>query len=385
MSIEKNVRFVFDRRHTATADRTAALEYVVPMGTGRRRFLPSGFRLYAGEWDGTQVVGRPDAKKLNRLIDAARQRANKQIVSAINLCGKLTDADVDRIFGVDRIERRRPELFFPWAREQNENRNVGRATKVRLALALDKLEKSRLVRTFDDLTPARMKRFDDWLRRENPARKDVTLRNCYHKPIQWLCGCAVAEELIDKNPYTVFRPRPGHTQPRNPLTAAELDLLRAAPLTGYLAKARDLFIFGAYTGLAYSDTQLVDESDVVERGGVRYIDTRRRKTGTRFLTPLLAPAAEVMARYGGRPPVLSNQRANTYLRQVARRVGIDKPLTTHVARHTFATTVALAHGVPIESLSRMLGHTNIRTTQIYARVLAQTVADDGARLAAQIQ
>ena len=149
------------------------------------------------------------------------------------------------------------------------------------------------------------------------------------------------------------------------------------------ARARPIYILRL--GLAYSDSQLVEFFDIVERSGARFIDATRRKTGTRFLTPLLAPAEAILCRYGGRLPLISNQRANAYLHEVERRLNLCKPLTTHVARHTFATTVALAHGVPVESLSRMLGHRDIKTTQIYAKVLAQTVADDGAALAAKIR
>lgn len=381
----KNVSLVFDRRHTATAQKPSALEFVVPMGAGRRRYLPTGLRLLPDEWDGEKIVGRPDARKLNREIEAARLRANGQIVAAITLYGELTDADVDRIFGVDRApELRRPELFIPWAREQNALSSAGPCTKERRELVLRKLEHYRLVRTFADLTPATVKKFDDLLRREG-GRTDITLRNCWHKPLQWLCGCAVTAELIDKNPYTVFRPKVGHSKPRNPLTADELMLLRRAALPAALARVRDLFIFCAYTGLAYSDAVTVTPDDIVERGGRRYIDTTRRKTGSRFITPLLAPAAEVFDRYGGSVPNISNQKANEQLHAIERRLGLTKPLTTHVARHTFATTVALANGVPIESLSRMLGHRDIHTTQIYAKVLAQTVVDDGAELAGKIR
>lgn len=198
------------------------------------------------------------------------------------------------------------------------------------------------------------------------------------------CRLAISAELIDRDPYAVFRPRPGRSKERQPLTAAELSRLRSAVLPERLARVRDLFIFCAYTGLAYSDSQLGGFFDIVERSGARFIDATRRKTGTRFLTPLLAPAEAVLRRYGGRLPLISNQRANAYLHEIERRLNLCKPLTTHVARHTFATTVALAHGVPVESLSRLLGHRDIKTTQIYAKVLAQSVADDGAELVAKI-
>lgn len=143
------------------------------------------------------------------------------------------------------------------------------------------------IKTFIAYEGISIREFDDLLRREG-GRADITVRNCWHKPLQWLCGCAVTAELIDKNPYTVFRPKVGHSKPRNPLTADELMLLRRAALPAALARVRDLFIFSAYTGLAYSDAVTVTPDDIVERGGRRYIDTTRRKTGSRFITPLLA-------------------------------------------------------------------------------------------------
>ena len=162
-------------------------------------------------------------------------------------------------------------------------------------------------------------------------------------------------------------------------------LLWRDALPAALARVRDLFIFSAYTGLAYSDAVTVTPDDIVERGGRRYIDTTRRKTGSRFITPLLDPAAEVFDRYGGSVPNISNQKANEQIHAIERLLGLTKPLTTHVARHTFATTVALANGVPIDFFFNDTAPPEIYTTQIYAKVLAQTVVDDGAELAGKIR
>lgn len=381
----KNVKLVFDRRHRATPDNPAAVEFAVPMGDGRRRIIPTGVRLCAGQWDAeaSRVQFHPDAAALNRRLLAALQAANAQIVAHLTLYGELTDAAVDQIFGIERPERRRPASFVAWCREQNDLTNDRATTKERREVVLRAVEAFGRLRTFDDLTPARVKAFDDYLRRTG-NRTDYTLKSNYHKVLHYFCRLAISAELIDRDPYAVFRPRPGRSKERQPLTAAELSRLRSAVLPERLARVRDLFIFCAYTGLAYSDSQLVEFFDIVERSGARFIDATRRKTGTRFLTPLLAPAEAILRRYGGRLPLISNQRANAYLHEVERRLGFRKPLTTHVARHTFATTVALANGVPIETLSRMLGHRDIHTTQIYARVLAQSVADDGAELVAKI-
>ncbi|WP_299702732.1 site-specific integrase [uncultured Pontibacter sp.] len=153
-----------------------------------------------------------------------------------------------------------------------------------------------------------------------------------------------------------------------------------------LSQVRDIFLFSCFTGLAYADVQKLKRSEIVtgpDRG--MWVCTSRQKTDTVSRIPLLPTALAILEKYDGHPqclnqdrvlPVLSNQKMNAYLKEIADLCGIDKPLTFHIARHTFATTVTLSNGVPIESVSRMLGHTNIKTTQHYAKILDQKVSDD---------
>jgi len=161
-------------------------------------------------------------------------------------------------------------------------------------------------------------------------------------------------------------------------------------LTERLGQVRDVFIFCCFTGLAYSDIEKLSLSNI--RTGVdgkKWVYTNRTKTGTRSAVPLLSPAIAILERYSDHPyciikdramPVSSNQKMNEYLKEIAAVCEIDKPLSSHIARHTFATTVTLLNGVPMESVSKMLGHTNIRTTQIYAKVLDIKVSADMAPL-----
>ncbi|NVK73135.1 MAG: integrase catalytic domain-containing protein [Oceanospirillaceae bacterium] len=157
-----------------------------------------------------------------------------------------------------------------------------------------------------------------------------------------------------------------------------------------LQTVRDLFIFACYTGLSYSDVKKLKRSEIEkDSNGLWWIRTRRTKTKTKSQVPLLARAKTIIDKYcqleALKPddlvlPVMSNQKLNLYLRDVRKECGIEKKLTFHVARHTFATTVTLQNGVPIESVSRMLGHTNIRTTQHYARIVDRKLAEDMTKL-----
>ena len=149
---------------------------------------------------------------------------------------------------------------------------------------------------------------------------------------------------------------------------------------------KDIFIFSCYTGLAYADVKKLKRSEIVIGvDGGKWIFTKRQKTDTASRIPLLPMAEILMNKYKDDPqcilldkllPVYSNQKMNAYLKEIADTYNIDKNLTFHIARHTFATTVTLGNDVPIETVSKMLGHKSIRTTQHYAKILDLKVSRD---------
>lgn len=149
---------------------------------------------------------------------------------------------------------------------------------------------------------------------------------------------------------------------------------------------RDIFVFSCYTGMAYIDVmQLTPQEIHIGTDGNYWIISSRQKTGNPLRIPILPKAWSIVERYIHHPrsqfngtvfPLLSNQKLNSYLKEVADFCNISKNLTFHIARHTFATSVTLANGVPIESVSKMLGHTSIKTTQIYARIVDSKIAKD---------
>ncbi|MGB4447480.1 MAG: site-specific integrase [Cloacibacterium sp.] len=153
-----------------------------------------------------------------------------------------------------------------------------------------------------------------------------------------------------------------------------------------LSQVRYIFLFSCFTGLAYIDTQKLTQDNInIGLDGNKWIYTKRQKTKTTSNIPLLSKAEEIIERYKDHPaclnsgrllPVLSNQKMNAYLKEIADLCDINKELTYHIARHTFATTITLSNGVPIESVSKMLGHKNIKTTQHYAKILDKKVSED---------
>lgn len=161
-------------------------------------------------------------------------------------------------------------------------------------------------------------------------------------------------------------------------------------VTERLGQIRDIFLFSCFTGLAYADVYKLRGAEVITGpDGEKWINTKRQKTAIPTRVPLLPPAVAILNKYSDSPvcehsgkafPVSTNQKMNAYLKEIADICGISKKLTYHIARHTFATTVTLSNGVPIESVSKMLGHTNIKTTQHYAKILDIKVGQDMSKI-----
>ena len=149
---------------------------------------------------------------------------------------------------------------------------------------------------------------------------------------------------------------------------------------------KDLFLFSCYTGIPYGDIiQLSHKNLVIGIDGNKWITAKRNKNGIPYELPLLDVPLSLLNKYFGHArtkatgtllPKISNQKLNSYLKEIADLCKIKKNLTFHMARHTFATTVTLSNGVPIETVSKMLGHTKLATTQIYARVIEKKVSND---------
>ena len=179
---------------------------------------------------------------------------------------------------------------------------------------------------------------------------------------------------------------------RDILTQEEIDLIYNKEFcTGRLEQIRDIFVFACYSGLSYIDVANLTEDNIQEAfDGNLWIMTKRQKTNVNSNIRLLDIPKAILEKYRGTLkngkclPVVSNQKVNEYLKEIATVCGIGKELTFHVARHSFATSITLANGVPIESVSKMLGHTSIRTTQIYAKITDRKISKDMDMLAQKI-
>jgi site-specific recombinase XerD len=201
-----------------------------------------------------------------------------------------------------------------------------------------------------------------------------------------MINMAVRMEWVNKDPFAKYKQKFDKVN-REFLSKEELAKIENRELSVVrLQWVRDLFVFSCYTGLAYIDTMRLSPANITIGIDSEYwLITKRQKTSNPVRVPLLPKALQIIDKYKGHPraltegtlfPVISNQKLNSYLKEIADLCGIHKNLTFHLARHTFATTIMLTNGVPIESVSKMLGHSKITTTQVYAKVIEQKLSVD---------
>ncbi|WP_108244341.1 site-specific integrase [Muricauda brasiliensis] len=231
--------------------------------------------------------------------------------------------------------------------------------------------------------------FETYLRKMHPINHHGNLSNNgamkHIQRLRKMIRIAVDNEWIDKDPFHKFKVKMERKE-REFLTLSELQKIQDY-FTGIerLRIVKDLFIFSCYTGISYCDIMDLSEDNLVLGIDRKYwISTRRMKTKNSFKLPLVGPALSIIKQYQYHPkreseklfPRISNQKLNSYLKEIADACDITKNVTFHVARHTFATTITLSNGVPIETVSKILGHTKLATTQVYARVLDKKISED---------
>ena len=208
----------------------------------------------------------------------------------------------------------------------------------------------------------------------------------YIKNFHKIINICLANGWLTKDPFANYKSKVKEVI-REYLTEKEIqDLMEKELVSDRLELVRDIFIFSCFTGLAYIDVkQLSKDNIVLGIDGDKWINKNRQKTDTNSKIPLLPTAQYILDKYANHPvcvnedkllPIFSNQKMNAYLKEIATVCGINKELTFHIARHTFATTVTLSNGVPIETVSKMLGHTNLKTTQHYAKILDKKISED---------
>ena len=226
--------------------------------------------------------------------------------------------------------------------------------------------------------------YEFWLRSVRNCANNTAVK--YLKNFNKIIKLCLANDWLYKNPFANYKSKVKEVE-RVYLTEEEIQsIIEKDFKTERLSLVRDIFLFSCFTGLAYIDVKNLTKSHISYGiDGEKWIFTHRQKTESASKIPILPVTQMIIDKYENHPqcnnedkllPILSNQKMNAYLKEIASVCEIEKELTFHIARHTFATTVTLTNGVPIESVSKMLGHKNLRTTQHYAKVLDRKVSED---------
>ena len=234
--------------------------------------------------------------------------------------------------------------------------------------------------------------YDFYLKTEVQLHQNTIVK--YIQYLNRVMDFAVNHEWADKNIFQNYKVSIKESK-REYLTQAELDRIMNKEIRlPRLSEVRDCFVFCCYTGYAYKDAALLTPEHIgTGINGKKWIYTSRQKTENVSNVPLLEPALDIIERYKDHPicsnknrllPMKSNQKLNAYLKELADLCDITKPMTMHIARHTFATTVLLTNGVSMEATSKMLGHSSIKTTQIYGKIVESRVSDEMDKLSEKL-
>lgn len=360
-------RFVFDRNKRASKTKLGLVQIEVGY-CKKRKWLTTGVKVYADQWNKGQVVNRVDAYELNEQLGIQIKKIREWTNGV--LAGGETFS-FEALEGFLTKQQNKSESFLDFIRTRIEERPLKESTKKQHYVMLHVVEEFGLIKYFSDLTTKNIKLFDDYLHSMTTNQSTV---HGYHKRLKTYINEAIAYEYIAESPYKSFKVPKGKETKRKYLTPEELKKVETVAIKDKTVEhARDCFVFCCYTGLAYSDLAKFDwDKDVVKREGKCFIEDARMKTETPYKIQILSPAMRMLEKHKFKLPVVSNQKYNMYLKLVTSYAGIEKELTSHMARHTFAV-FALNNNVRIEVVSKMLAHRDITTTQIYAKLLQSEV------------
>ena len=351
-----------------------------------------------------KMMGRSvEANDLNDFIELMRKKAKAVQKSFVENEEAITlPKFVSRFKGE---EKDRSKMTLEVYKEHNEQmdrlsgKNISKSTAKRYWTCYSHVEQfiNEVYKADDykmkDIDHQFISRFEYFLKTKRECNHNSALK--YVNNFKKIVRIALANQWIDRDPFYNYKVQFESVE-REFLNALEVQQLIEKDLhLDRLKLVRDMFVFSCYTGLAYADVKKLSQEDITTGiDGGKWIRIKRTKTKSLSSIPLLPIAEEILNRYQDHPevkkgdfilPVLSNQKSNAFLKEIALMCGIKKPLTTHLARHTFATTITLTNGVPIESVSKMLGHKDLRTTQHYAKIVDRKISDDMATLKKKLE
>ena len=379
-------RFVFDRKNTATK-KVAALIQIEVLLQGKKKYISTGVKVFKDQWnDKSHVINCNDMIDKNDRIDDAKEFIDSYIQQLIK---DKTPFDWDAFSRYVNTSSPKSETFIDYINKRIEERtDIKASTKKSHRKILTSLMEFGKITTFNELTKANIADYYEWMLSRDITKLDnngteTTVKMSqqtvwgYMKILRTYIHDAILHEKIDKDPSQGIKVKRGNTEQTRWLSEEEIDMIEKSVMpNGSLTRVRDLFIFSCYTGLAYSDLMDFNIEKIEEDGEDKYLYGHRKKTGEEYIVLILPQALQILEKYKYKLPKYSNQQYNHRLKDVAKVVGIDKPISSHYGRHT-AGMLFLNNGISIEVVAKVLGHSTIRETQrVYASVLKKTVVKE---------
>lgn len=392
-------KLIFDRRKTASRTREGYIEVRVTIDRVTK-YISTGVRVHKNEWATDRVVNRQDADILNERLAIIFEKVSRHASECVKQ-SKTFDVESVKQIVWKQVELSKDEpTFIQWCEKQIPLLGISDGTTKHYKPLITRLTEYGRMNRWQDVTVENIANFDAWLHTITKPISDAALKSGkkpeklsdgavynYHKCLKALLNRALVFGLIVNNPYNRLKGKfkRGDRENLEYLTDEEMQKFEVIilPKGDILDVVHDLFTFQMYTGLPFSDMQSFDASDYKWDGKAWRHVGERIKTGVPYVSQLLPPAVKVLEKYGWEIPQISNADYNRHLKSLGQMAGIKTRLHSHLARHTFATWM-LRHGVSIENVSKMLGHTNIKQTQRYAKVQAQSVYDDFSKIAAKM-
>lgn len=369
-----SIRFRFDKRNEASKTKQGLLHIEVrEIGTNDCVLIQTGIRLYKNQFSDKMGFTCKNHDLADAITKQAHDIFNEIHQFAISdRCKVLKD-----VKGWKSKENK--QLLIPFIESEMKLRNMEYNTLKAHVTLVNKLNDFKNIKTFADLTYTNIVAFDKYMRDKKIGNISI---NKNHSLFNMYIKIAINKELIQKSPYDLFTPPKGKNNDPVFLTIEEVENIKnLSGLNDRLERTRDLFVFQCYTGMAYVDMQSFSKNDIQILNGQEIIRSSRTKTDESFILLFLPDAKKIAEKYNYNLPKISNQKYNDYLKLLIAHpeVNINKKVTSHTARHTFATYL-LNKGISLETVSKTLGHSSIKQTQLYARILSKKVIDDMKKL-----
>ena len=367
-----SLTYVYDRRKKATPRQGAIIELRITYNK-KQKYLSTGISVLPHQWKNGKIINCPDAPFFNQFLDKLLFEV-RQVLLEMYQQGNI---DIYAVKKTIEEKSEKPINFIEYCEKRASIRKYGytERSQERYDLFIKHFKQWGKIIEFEDITERNIIKYDSYLIKQ--GLKASSKWNNYHRFLNSFIMDAIDDGFISKNPYkwlNIDKDKEGCIG--RYLSPDEFRMVKAAFMpTESLERVKDIFVFQTYTCLSYVDLKDFDAKKVQEVKGMKVYLGTRHKTSKPFTIPILSPAWDILMKYEGKLPIISNVKYNKYLKDVVKYAKINKPVSSHWARHTGATFL-LNEGIDIKVVSKICGHSSTKITeQVYAKLLDETVVD----------